>query len=230
MRVERPRHHVVNVVRDVRHAVVFRAASVRSWTPPQDYPRGARSPVVVLPGVYETWHYLRPVVEVLHDSGHPVHVIPELGLNRDPVPVSAPRVWRVLIDRGLHDVAIVGHSKGGIIGKYLLALEDRDGRVDRVVAIASPFGGSSMARLAPARPLRDFLPTDQTVRQLADQVEVNARITSIFPTYDAHIPEGSALDGARNIELDGRGHFGILRDPRLPQLVVDEVERIGAAQ
>ena len=182
------------------------------------------------PGVYETWHYLRPVVDVLHDSGHPVHVLPELGFNRDPVPISAQRVWRVLIDRDLHDVAIVGHSKGGIIGKYLLALEDRDGRVDRVVAIASPFGGSSMARLAPARPLRDFLPTNETVRTLADHDEVNARITSIFPEYDAHIPEGSALDGARNIELGSRGHFGILRDPRLPRLVVDEVERIGSSE
>ena len=56
-----------------------------------------------------------------------------------------------LVEHGLTGVAIVAHSKGGIVGKHVMALDDRGtgGRVDRLVAIASPFNGSAMARLAP---------------------------------------------------------------------------------
>ena len=65
------------------------------------------------------------------------------------------------------DVAIVAHSKGGLVGKHVMALDDRDGRVDRLVAIASPFNGSAMARLAPNPALRAFLPDDPVIAALA---------------------------------------------------------------
>jgi alpha-beta hydrolase superfamily lysophospholipase len=180
--------------------------------------------VVILPGIYESWHYLRPIAERLNADGHPVYIIPALGLNRAPIPATAARVHEYLVDRGLHGVAIVAHSKGGIVGKHVMALDDRDARVDRLVAIASPFNGSAMAKIAPNPALRAFLPTDPVIAGLAAERAVNERITSIYPSFDPHIPDGCVLEGARNVELPVVGHFRILLEPAVIDAVIDAVD------
>jgi hypothetical protein len=58
--------------------------------------------------------------------------------------------------------------------------------------------------------LRAFSPRSAVTRQLAREERVNERITSVYGLFDPHIPEGSVLPGARNIQLDTAGHFRIL--------------------
>jgi alpha-beta hydrolase superfamily lysophospholipase len=194
---------------------------------PAAFSEGRLRPVVILPGIYESWHYLRPIAERLNARGHPVHVIPTLGLNRAPIPATAAHVHTHLVTRGLTGVAIVAHSKGGIVGKHLMALDDRDGRVDRLIAIASPFNGSAMARIAPNRELRAFLPQNPVIAGLAAELAVNARITSIYPRFDPHIPDGCELEGAHNVELPVVGHFRILLQPSVIDAVVDALRDDG---
>ena len=57
--------------------------------------------------------------------------------------------------------------------------------------------------------------------------ETNRKIVSIFARFDPHIPEGSALAGARNIEIDTGGHFRILADVRVAAVVVAELAGFG---
>jgi len=213
------------VIRDYPTTLVIRASSFRNWYPPKEFEQGDKRPIVILPGVYETWHYLRPVAEALSRAGHPIHLVTQIGFNRRPIPATAEKAWRLLIDRDLHDVAIVAHSKGGLIGKQLLAFHDLEHRIDRMVAIATPFAGSSMSQIGPTPAMRAFNPSDPVIAALVAASAVDVRITSIFPSFDPHIPEGSRLAGARNIELPVTGHFRILFDPALPDLVIGEVER-----
>jgi len=217
------REHAARLLADYPNALRFRAHAVRDRAVPTAFAQGSERPVVILPGIYESWHYLRPVAERLNELGHPVHVIPALGLNRAPIPATAARVHAYLVDHELAGVAIVAHSKGGIVGKHLMALDDREGRVDRLIAIASPFGGSAMARIAPNPALRAFLPTDPVIAGLAAERAVNARITSIYPSFDPHIPDGSALEGARNVEVPVVGHFRILLQPAVIAAVLEAV-------
>ena len=102
----------------------------------------ARRTIVVIPGVYETWQFLRPLITRLHDAGHPVHVIADLGWNAGSVPEAAALVAKHLSDHDLRDVTIIAHSKGGLVGKYAMALLDPDDRISDMIAIATPFGGS----------------------------------------------------------------------------------------
>lgn len=182
---------------------------------------GDRAPVLLLPGVYETWQFLRPVAERLHAAGHPIHVLTGLGYNRQPIADAAALAARYLAQHALTGVVLVAHSKGGLIGKHLMAIDDAEHRVDRMVAIATPFAGSVYANYIPVRTLRVFSPRDETIARLGSNLKINSRITSIFGEFDPHIPGGSRLDGAVNVLLPVLGHFRILRDPR----VLEAVER-----
>jgi triacylglycerol lipase len=200
-------------------ARVYLGVVVRRWDPPRA--RGDLAPVLLLPGVYESWHFLRAVGGRLARAGHPVHVVPHLGFNRDSVADAAAVAQRHIDEHDLTGVVIVAHSKGGLIGKHMMLVDDPHGRIDRLVAIASPFSGSSYSRYMPTRALRAFVPTEATLAMLAANAAVNARVVSVYGDFDPHIPGGSELEGATNVRLPVKGHFRMLGDER----VLEAVER-----
>lgn len=169
----------------------------------------------MLPGVYESWQFMLPLVRDLHERGHPVHVVRALGHNRVPVLEGARVVATYLKEAELRDVVIVAHSKGGLVGKQLMSFGAEATSVRTMVAIATPFGGSSYARYLLGPTLRAFAPGNETLAALSRSVEANGRIISVFPNFDPHIPEGSALDGAKNVRVHTAGHFRVLTDPRV---------------
>ena len=194
---------------------------------PARWAAGGLAPVLLLPGVYESWHFLRVIGDRLNASGHPVHVAPDLRYNRASIPDAAALAQRYLDARDLRHVALVAHSKSGLIGKHMMALDDTDGRIASLVAIATPFAGSRLARFTPVRTLRAFLPTDETITTLSANLALNSRITSVYGRFDPHIPGGSALEGAVNVELPVLGHFRLLADERVIRAVLDAVGRQG---
>lgn len=184
---------------------------------------GAGADVVLVPGVYEPWHFLRPLAQVLRDAGHRVHAVPTLGYNRRPVVASAALLDDVVRRLG-PDVVVIAHSKGGLIGK--LAMLEPGSPIRHMVAVATPFAGSPLARFVPLRAVRAFVPTDATLVRLAAERRVDARITSVYPCWDPHIPEGCVLPGAAaNVELPTPGHFRVLGDPALPDVVLRAIDR-----
>lgn len=180
---------------------------------------GAGEPVVLLPGIFETWRFLRPLARRLHAAGHPVHVVMALGDNRMSLAEAADRVERHLRDNRLSGVTVVAHSKGGLVARLLLGRSDASARIHRVVAISTPFAGSVLARWIPIPAVRALRPDDpELVRLAADGHDVS-RIVSIWGWYDPHIPGGCALPGARNLEVPVGGHFRILGSPTVLALV-----------
>lgn len=171
---------------------------------------GSLSPVVLLPGIFETWRFLLPLAHHVHGLGHPVHVIAALGRNRMTVSEGADLVATYLETHDLHDVTIVAHSKGGLIAKYLVATPEGASRVSLAITVSTPFGGSAYARYVPVRSVRALSPTDAALLQLARDRAANEKIVSVYGWFDPHIPGGSELIGARNIRLPVGGHFRIL--------------------
>jgi triacylglycerol lipase len=184
---------------------------------------GDSRPVLLLPGVYETWHFLETIARHLHGLGHPIHVVPTFGHNLRPIAEMAELARDYLLDNALTNVAIVGHSKGGLIGKTLMLTDDGLSRIACMAAINAPFGGSDYAHLVPLRTLREFVPTHDTIVTLAKNAEADARITSIYSAWDPIIPNGSALSGATNLQLPVSGHFRILDKPDLLDAVARAV-------
>jgi hypothetical protein len=217
------REHLRSLLFDYPNALRMRGLGFAARVP-ESYAAGTGRPVVIIPGVYERWHFLRSIADALVARGHPVHVVPRLGINNRSIPASARIVLAALAESDLRGVALVAHSKGGLIGKAAM-LEDADGRIDRLVAVASPFSGSSLARLTLLPALRAFRPANPVIRRLVAERAVNARITSIQPAFDPHIPEGGEVDGGTNVRLDVVGHFRVLEDPAALAAVIAAVER-----
>lgn len=187
---------------------IFRGDALRQLS-------GDKAPVVLLPGIYEPWQFMHPVASHLHEKGHPVHAVTALGYNRGTVPAMAELVAQYLRERDLNDVVLVAHSKGGLIGKYVMTLPESAPRIRQLIAVNSPFSGSVYAMFALLPSLRAFSPRNRTLNALRANLAVNSRITSVYGTFDPHIPGGSELVGATNVQLDVMGHFRILGDERI---------------
>ncbi|GEK19839.1 esterase/lipase family protein [Cellulomonas xylanilytica] len=209
--------------RDYAAVLAWQAAGILSSVDPDDLrnpDRPVGPPVVLVPGVYESWHFLLPLATLLHDHGVRVHVLPDLGNNRRPVQQGATVLGRYVALHDLRDVVVVAHSKGGLIGKLAMLREDPDGRIASMVAVNTPFAGSAYARWFVAPAVRAFIPSDATIVALGAERDVNRRITSVYSRWDPHIPGGSALEGAEEVVLDMPGHFRPLADPRLHELLI----------
>ncbi len=210
---------------DYAYAATWQTRAAVDRTDPRRFETGSMRPVLMIPGVYEPWQFLRPLIDLLHGAGHPVFVVPELGTNLGPLNEGAAAVAGALEARDLRDVVIVAHSKGGLIGKLVMVGEGSTPRVDRMVAICTPFAGSRYAQYMPIRVLRDFSPTDPAGVSLHADESVNTRIVSVFGPFDPHIPEGSALPGATNRMVARGGHFRGLSDPEVQAIVLEEAGR-----
>ncbi|WAA64436.1 esterase/lipase family protein [Microbacterium oxydans] len=201
-------------IADYVYAGSWQLRALFDRTDPASLASGDGPHIVVLPGVYETWKFMQPLVTALHERGHPVHVVDALARNQRPVADMAVAVADFLEQRGLTDVILVAHSKGGLAGKLVMTGAAGE-RVRSMLAIATPFGGSRYARLMLSRTLREFSPEAPSIVGLARQLTINERIVSIYAAFDPHIPEGSELAGAKNVRLDTGGHFRILAHPRV---------------
>jgi pimeloyl-ACP methyl ester carboxylesterase len=204
---------------DYRYAARQHGAWLAAPGIPPGYGSGDAPPVVLIGGVMEPWSLLRPVADRLNAAGHPVHVVLPLAFNMAALPDGAALVHALIAELDLRGVVLVAHSKGGLVGKYAMA-NDPEGRIDRLVAIATPFGGSSLARLVPLRSIRALRPSDPVIRALGEEAALNSRITSIYPSFDPHVPDGSHLAGATNVGVAAMGHFRVLADPETLDAVV----------
>jgi pimeloyl-ACP methyl ester carboxylesterase len=207
---------------DYLYAAVRQVRSAFSRTQAGEFLNGTGRPVVVIPGIYEDWRFMLPLVRQLHEAGHPVHVVTLLQRNRLAVPKAAELIAGYIRQQGLEDVMIVAHSKGGLIGKYTMMSLDPEARVAGMVAVCTPFSGSRYAAFMLLPSLRAFSPRNAVTLQLAREERINERIVSVYGLFDPHIPEGSVLPGARNIQLQTGGHFRILSHPDTIRTILAE--------
>ena len=181
--------------------------------------------VLLIPGVYENWHFMKPIAASIYAAGYDVHVLDGLGYNKGTIESMAAVVDEYISANRLDDVVLVAHSKGGLVGKYLLSSLNKSSAIKGLVAVNAPFSGSRYAYVLPFRSLRVFIPTSPIILALAKDRIANSLITSIYSKFDPHIPGGSKLEGADNIELETRGHFTILSSPLAHQAIIKSLDR-----
>lgn len=190
-------------------------------------------PVILVPGILGKWSFMKTLGDKISLAGHSVYVVPELGYNLFNIPDSAKKLKDIVekIDtnkNNLKGVILVAHSKGGLIGKYLLAHQNEDNKVLGLISIATPYSGSSMAKLLPLDPIQELNIDSKIILDLEKHTEVNNKIFSICPEYDNHVwaEKGSYLDGAKNIKVSVHGHHKIVYDKQVEDAVLKSIEEI----
>lgn len=217
-------HDYVYMTRGALSGVLYRK-------PPEHYTGyvvDGKIPVIVIPGVFGRWGYIKHLADKISLLGHPVYVVPQLGYNLFTIPQSAQYVSDVLEKENIHNAIIVAHSKGGLIGKYVLTHHNSEHRVIKMISIATPYSGSAMASLVPIDPIKELHNDSSVINELQKHTEVNSNIISLFPLYDNHVwaDKGSYLDGAKNVPVEVHGHHKVLYDKSVEDVIVRELESV----
>lgn len=211
---------------DYIYALRYQLLSIFDHEESVHYQHRGQQTVVLIPGIYENWHFMKPIAQSLYDANYDVHVIDGLGYNRGTVEAMAEVVSTYIVTHNLKDVILVSHSKGGLVGKYLLSAYNQKRSIKGLVALNAPFSGSRYAYVLPVRSLRMFIPTSPILTTLAKDRLVNSQIVSIYGIFDPHIPGGSKLEGAHNIQLPTYGHFRTLSDSAVHSTIIDTISRL----
>lgn len=186
-----------------------------------------KAPIILIPGISNKWGFLKHLGDSISAKGHPVYTVDKLEFNFFDIPTSAKIVREIIDKNNLEKVIIVGHSKGGLIGKYFLIHENKDGKVKGLIAIATPFSGSKLANQIPGKAHKELAPESKVIGELNSHKEVNSKIISIMPEFDNHVwhEKGSNLSGAINIKVKTKGHHKIIFDKDVINKIIELIEK-----
>ena len=176
---------------------------------------GGPPPLAVgIPGIREEWRALATWSAALHAEGWDVHLLPDLRRMVAPVADLAEVVQRHLVREDLHNVVLVAHSKGGLVGKAVM-ISEAGWRIRGMVCVATPFDGSEMAHLVPHVPgMPELTPESPTIRQLARHTDVNARIIQVEAEWDQNVAPSPLPGVRRHVLLPVLGHEAMMDDPQ----------------
>jgi pimeloyl-ACP methyl ester carboxylesterase len=125
-------------------------------------------------------------------------------------------IERICAQTGHDRVHVVGHSLGGLIARYYVQRQGGDRRVDSLVTLGTPHGGSVLAHALPTPLVRQLRPGSPVLRELAEPVDrCDTRITAVYSDLDQLVLPTSAgrCDhpdlGARNLLFRGVGHMSL---------------------
>lgn len=153
------------------------------------------------------------------------------GVRVDPI---AKRL-AALVDRipSHARVHIVGHSLGGLVGRYYVQELGGHARVTQTISLGSPFGGTKVANALPVLVGADL----KTGSELLQRLRANAHrfdvphLSVVADTDRMVIPQNSAmLPWGETALFRGLGHNGLLYDREVMDLVIARIKKAQASK
>jgi triacylglycerol lipase len=175
-------------------------------------------PVLLVHGFAGTKSSLALVAHALSARGLTVEAMsyPPLGMSvKQLAERVVAEVERILVTTDTDKVHLVGHSLGGVVIALAIADSRLTGRVDTVITLGSPFGGSPWAGVLPfAEIMRELRAGSPLLRRLAaTPVPDGVRWLSLAAALDIVVPGMRSLPSHAQVEtitFDGVGHLGML--------------------
>ncbi len=130
---------------------------------------------------------------------------------------------------GSPQVDIVGHSMGGVVGRYYVQLLGGDGGVANLVTIGSPHLGTDVSELGIGHPGRELLIGSNLVQRLtAAPPPRDTRLLMILSHADALVPAQGQLaleiPRAERIVYDDLGHVALLGSRRVARDIIKRLK------
>ena len=186
----------------------------------------AGTPIVLVHGIFDN----RSIFTLLRRGLHRRGFGSTYALNYSPITadirIVAARLG-TLIDQvceetGYERVHVVGHSLGGLIGRYLVQCLGGDARVHTLVTLGTPHGGTLPAHLVPLHLARQMRIDGDLIAELAEPAPgCTTRFIAFWSDMDQLvIPQTRgriqhADLNARNVLIRGAGHLSLPVDGRV---------------
>lgn len=177
---------------------------------PPNYRRGEKH-AVIIPGFNDSWVFMRTIASDLNNNGYQIHS--DWGFGRfTSIPKLTLRLADYLDEHDLHEVVLVGYSKGGLVAANLLSTQSAQ-RVSHFISIATPFHGSVLAYPSLFNLNEMYL---GKAEQFTASTREHINHLNLYPVFDQFIiPSKSLLatsEGVKNQEIQVTGHTRILED------------------
>jgi triacylglycerol esterase/lipase EstA (alpha/beta hydrolase family) len=127
---------------------------------------------------------------------------------------------------GAAEVDLIGHSMGGVVGRYYVSLAGGDGIVHRLITIGSPHSGTEISKIGLGHPTRELvLGSALLTRLAATPPPARTRVTVVWSRGDALVPGGRQLayPGAEILMYPDLGHVGLLVSRRVAAAVIERL-------
>jgi len=181
-------------------AALFPATLFSNYHVPLGDPKGR--PILLLNGYLSfgsTWHSMR---KRLATAGcGPIYTM-NIGSFHSISEYASQvqrQVKKIEKETGRSDLAVVGHSKGGLVGAYYATqIAPKDGiAVTDLITIGSPLAGTPVAQLGIGEDAREMRPNHPFHSDLRDELgkHPEIRVYNIAAETDAVVPLASALYG-----------------------------------
>lgn len=129
---------------------------------------------------------------------------------------------------GADKVDLIGHSMGGLVGRYYVALGGGGDRVHNLITIGSPHSGAIVSGAGIGRPSHELAPGSAFLERLGSAATpAGVRITTIWSRADALVAgaRDAHLPGADEIVYDDLGHLTLLVSRRVTAEVISRLKR-----
>ncbi len=130
---------------------------------------------------------------------------------------------------GSPQVDIIGHSMGGVVGRYYTQLLGGDGAIANLITLGSPHLGTDVSEFGVGHPTRELLVGSKLIQRLAAAPPPrDTRVLTIFSHSDHLVPANtqSALEipRAERIVYDDLGHVALLGSRRVARDIIKRLK------
>jgi pimeloyl-ACP methyl ester carboxylesterase len=127
---------------------------------------------------------------------------------------------------GADQVDVIGHSMGGVVGRYYVSLAGGDGIVKNLVTLGSPHSGTDLSLFGIGHITRELVLGSSLVTRLSmTPPPAKTRVTVVWSRGDAMVPSARqlALSGADLIVYPDLGHVTLLTSRRVADAVIERL-------
>lgn len=186
----------------------------------------AGTPIVLVHGIFDNRSIFTLLRRGLHRRGFGSTYALNYSALTDDVRAVSQRlgtlIEQVCDETGHERVHVVGHSLGGLIGRYLVQRLGGDERVHTLVTLGTPHGGTLPAHIVPLELARQMRIDSDLIAELAEPAPgCRTRFLAFWSDIDQLvIPQSHArVDHpdlrARNVLVRGVGHLSLPVDGRV---------------
>lgn len=143
--------------------------------------------------------------------------IPELAQQ------TATAVDALLAKYDVPHVDIIGHSMGGLVGRYYVQKLGGDGKVRNLITLGTPHQGTALSRYFRFSNVKCLNPNSDFLSDLQScPLPQHTRVVAVSGNMDILMWPRDCVrwEGVRNIALPGLGHAGLLFSRRVLQIVL----------